>query len=301
MTTLLNIFPTFFQWVVDSLLKSMSKKAFPNIPESWGFEPVNSTLVSVPLIGGQLYPHMESGFAEPVPEVAGIRGPSSVELKSGRVLDDIDTIIYCTGYDISIPVKFEPVELDPYPYPGALPNLYRNIFSLSPDPAVRNSVAFLGQVAAPFPGFAQYESIAMAVSQIWLGKSALPPLSEMQQWRRDFVAWREATAKKYGVSSTFYPVFVPMANYLIWLDECAGLGIKKRLGLIERWTNLETWSLWWNDRKLYNQVLTGLCSPAIFRLFDEGKRKPWAGAREQIFLDNDAINRAQRERKKGMA
>ena len=290
--------PTFFNWMMDKLIQSMSKKEFPNQPPAWGFNPPPSITVSPPLVASELYPHLESGFCEPILEVLKIRGPRTVELKSGRVLDDIDAIVYCTGYHACIPIPIEPESLNPYPYPGSPPQLYRNIFSLSPDPAIRNSLAFLGQGAIAFPGFAPHEVQALCVSQIWQGKSSLPGLSDMQQWHRDYLSWRESMTKQYNAKSTFYTAFVPMTDYVTWVDSCAGLGIRCHFGLLARWINRDAWTFWWKDRKLYNSCLSGLTSPAIFRLFDMGKRKAWARAREQIFVDNERVQRQQAERKK---
>ena len=82
--------PTFFNWMMDKLVQHVSRKEFPNIPESWGFNPPPSISVAAPLIASVLYPHLESGFCEPVPEVTRIVGSRSVELKSGRILEDIE-------------------------------------------------------------------------------------------------------------------------------------------------------------------------------------------------------------------
>lgn len=290
--------PTAFTWIMDKLIRYLSKKEFPNLPVAWGFDPPPSIAVSPPLVASELYPHLQSGFCGPVPEVLRITGHRTVELKSGRVLEDIDAIIYCTGYDSCIPVPIEPQSLNPYPYIGSPPHLYRHLFSLSPDPAIRNSLVFLGQGALPFPGFAPHEAQAFCVSQIWQGKSSLPPLVEMQQWHLNYLRWREGMTKRYNAKSTFYTAFVPATDQWIWLDTCAGLGIRRHFGLLARWTNWDAWSLWWNDRCLYNICLTGLTSPAMFRLFETGKRKVWAGARKQIFVDNERVQRQQAERKK---
>ena len=295
-----QFFPTFFNWMMDKLVQSVSKKEFPNLPAGWGFNPAPSVSVCPPLIASELYPHLQSGFCEPVPEVLRITGARTVELKSGRVLEDIDSILYCTGYHSYIPVNIEPQSLNPYPYPGSPPELYRHIFSLSPDPAIRNSLAFLGQGAIAFPGFAPHEAQGLCVSQIWQGNSTLPPLSKMQQWHRNYLTWREDTTKQYNAKSTFYTAFVPMTDHVTWMDSCAGIGLQTHFGLLARWTNRETWKFWWNDRKLYNIILTGLTSPAIFRLFDMGKRKAWPGAREQIYVDNERVERQQKARLKAL-
>ena len=288
--------PSFFQWAMDTMVGKLSKKAFPDAPASWNLKPAPSLAVTPPLVATELYSHLESGLCEPVGDVARVNGPKEVALKDGRTLKDIDTIIYCTGYHSYIPVPMDPASLNPFAYIGANPVLYRNIFSLNSDPAIRNSVAFLGQAGAPLPGFAQFEMQNMAVSQIWRGKSSLPPLAEMQAWQRGYVSWREQTMKKYGVTSTFYSVFVPMADHFAQMDEWAGMGLRARFGLVNRWTRREAWALWWNDRELYNLILGGFTSPAIFRLFDDGKRKAWAGARAQVFRDNEGVERQQKER-----
>jgi dimethylaniline monooxygenase (N-oxide forming) len=210
------------------------------------------------------------------------------------------TIIYCTGYNLYVPVAIEPQELNPYPHIGAPPQLYRNTFPLHPDPTIRNSLAFLGQGAIAFPGFAPHEAIGLCVSQIWQGKSSLPPLSDMKRWHQDYLTWREDTIKQYNAKSTFYTVFVPTTDHIDWVDATAGLGLRQHFGLVERWTNLDAWRFWWNDRKLYYQCLNGLTSPAIFRLFDMGKRKAWAGARDQIFTDDERAVKQQQDRLKGL-
>lgn len=299
--TLLSVYlgqlvPTLFYWLMDKLVRVMSKKEFPNVPESWGFSPAPSIAVCPPLVADELYELMKSGFCEPVSEVTRISGPRAVELETGRLLEDIDAIVYCTGYHQLIPVDMEPQELNPYPYPASPPQLYRHLFSLSPDPAIRNSIAFLGQGAIPYPGFVQHEAQNMCVSQIWQGKSSLPPLSEMKRWHQFYLEWRENMTKQYSATSTFYTGFLPMTDHVDWMDKTAGLGIRKHFGIIERWKNAESWGLWWRDSKLYRKCLNGLTSPALFRLFDEGKRKAWSGAREQIFIDDERVARQQEGR-----
>lgn len=58
------------------------------------------------------------------------------------------------------------------------------------------------------------------------------------------------------------------------------------------------WKFWYQDRKFYNTCCHGLTSPAIFKLFDMGKRKPWKDAKRQILLDNSLAEEAAAERRK---
>ncbi|KAI5362238.1 Putative flavin monooxygenase, FAD/NAD(P)-binding domain superfamily [Septoria linicola] len=287
--------PAIFTWVMDTLLSSISKKAYPKQPASWGLSPAPSLAVTTPLIASEIWPHLQSGLCEPCSAVKRFTGPKRVELTDGRILEDIDSIIYCTGYTPTIPMRL-PDDVNPYPVSDEPSVWYRHMYPIHPDEKIRNSLALCGHGAFALPGFCQFEMQASATSQTWQGKSTLPPLKVMERWHTDYTAWRTATAKKYHARSTFYPFFVPMTDYAVWLDQTAGIGIKAHFGFVERWTNWCAWKLWWDDRKLYYACLNGLASPAIYALFDMGKRKPWKGAREQIFADNATVKRQQERR-----
>lgn len=273
----------------------MSKKAFPDVPAAWNFYPAPSVATTNPLIADELYPYLKSGFCTPVAAVSRITGRKSVKLTDGTVLEDIDAIVYCTGYIQSTPTVEK--EYNPYPVPGEPSSLYRGTFSTHPDPQVRDSIAFLGHGYIGFPGFVQHELIIMAVGQVWLGNSALPSLAEMQQWRRGWLAWREDLLRKQKSESTFYVGTMPFEDHIRWFDEAAGTDVFSHFGLFSR----KAWSFWWNDRDFYREC-TRLCfSPAVWRLFESGKRKTWDGARKQIYLDNQLAEEATRRRLKIVA
>ena len=75
-------------------------------------------------------------------------------------------------------------------------------------------------------------------------------------------------------------------DWFKWADKAAGLGVVDRIGY-----GPKGWSFWWNDRPLCRLVMDGLISPHIMRLFDERKRKPWDGAREELEKVNRAAGR----------
>jgi dimethylaniline monooxygenase (N-oxide forming) len=219
-------------------------------------------------------------------------GPRAVELANGRVLEDIDAIVYCTGYDFSVP--FLPEEFNPYPVIGQPANLYRGIVPLHPDARVRESLAFLAHVAITFPGLQQFEIQGMAVSQLWQGTSQLPPLDEMKQWHEEWIDWRNRTIASQKQKSTFYTSSVPLGDYFSWLDKTAGTGLLDNFG----WLKPRAWAFWWRDPKLYRICKSGLFTPAIWRLFDMGKRKPmeWDRAREMILSENERAKRSVERR-----
>ncbi|KIY01037.1 uncharacterized protein Z520_03703 [Fonsecaea multimorphosa CBS 102226] len=288
-------FPRLWTWFIDWAFAAMSKQAYPNQRKEWNLTPALSLAISTPLVADAIYPHLESGFAEPVAAVQEILGPSAVRLTDGRVLDDIGSIIYATGYESAVP--YAPKEYNPYPVADEAPVLYRNIFPLHEDPDVRNSLAFLGQGGFPFPGFVVFELATMAVSQIWLGRSHLPPLAEMRAWHRAHLAWRQSQVRRYypsAIQRNFYAIFMPAHDQLHWLDRTAGTGMFAHFSPFS-W---RAWRFWWScdDRDFYRLCKSGLLSPALWRLFDMGRRKPWAGAKQQIIEDNRFVESRRQER-----
>lgn len=283
-------FPSLLSWLLDTIMAASSKAAYPLVAKSWNFFPAPSIATTAPLIADEIYPLLESGFCEPVTAVAKVTGPKTVELKDGRVLEDIDAIIYTTGYDLSAP--FLDQEHNPCATPGKPPQLYRGTFSLHEDAKVRNSIAFFGHAAVFFPGFVQQELIIMAASQIWIGKSSLPPLNEMRKWHLGFVNWRQNLLNRQKSEATFYTVTQPLTDHMRWMEDAAGTDVFDHFG----WFSRKAWTFWWNDRKLYNLCANGLFTPTIWRLFETGKRRAWPKAREQIFLDNEAAQAQVRAR-----
>jgi dimethylaniline monooxygenase (N-oxide forming) len=289
---MLQWFPTAYSWLMDKFLARLSAKSFPGIPESWRFSPAPPFSIHPPLIADEIFPLFKSGFAEPVTAIKRVIGPRSLELQDGRVLSDVDAIIFCTGYDTIVP--FIDDEYNPYPVIGKPPKLYRGIFPLHVDPEIRTSLAFLGHGAFNLVGFIQAELCQMAISQIWLGRSALPPYQEMKQWHRDWIKWRQDQESRQTTKVSFLSGFLSAADQFPWLDKTAGTGILEHFS----WFSFKSWIFWWRNKKFYQLCHTGLFSPALVRLFDTGKRKAWPQAREQIYRDNEDVAQGQQEQLK---
>lgn len=218
-------FPRVFYWLMDKVLARVSKQAFPGVAEKHGLLPAPSIETTTPVVADQIMPSIESGFVELIGAVKRVTGPKSVELRDGTVIDDLDAIIFCTGYHFSIP--FIPKGLDPYPVDGEPPVLYQNIFPLHPDPEVRNSLAFMGQGAIPFPGFAIFETVSIVAAQIWKGREKLPPLEEMQSWYQGNVDRIHQTRSRMTTDATYYPVMLQVGPWWTWLDKTSGVNILK--------------------------------------------------------------------------
>lgn len=207
-----------------------------------------------------------------------------MQFTDGTTLDDIDAVVYCTGYDAS--VHFLKGDLNPYPVLGAQGNFYRNLFLLHPDPDVRNSIAFIGHGGLPWPGLSLFELQSVAVALIWNGKSQLPSFEEMKQWHAKLLEYRKKLYAKNPYESTHYPAMLPTADQLNWLDQTTGADLLGHFG----WS-WKAWKFWWEDWSFYNLCKSGVLSPALWRLFDTGKRKAWPEAKEQIYKDNELVER----------
>jgi dimethylaniline monooxygenase (N-oxide forming) len=276
---LMNYLPGVYNWLFDKIVNTMSKKSFPKLPAEWNFYPAPPAYITNPLMGDEIYKLMESGWAKPVPAVRKFTGPNSVLLTDGTTLDDIDAVVYCTGYDGSVP--FLKGDLNPYPTLGEQGNFYRNLFLLHPDKDIRESLAFIGHGGIVWPGLSLFELQSVAVAQIWKGKSKLPPLEEMKKWKNDLIASRRKMLASSPIKSTHYPAMLPTSSQLAWIDATTGADLFSHFG----WS-WKAWKFWWQDREFYNLCNNGIFSPAMWRLFDTGKRKAWPEAREQIYEDN---------------
>ncbi len=78
------------------------------------------------------------------------------------------------------------------------------------------------------------------------------------------------------------PAWVQQGQWLFWADRTAGCGVYDRLG----W-GVKGWQFWWNERELWKLVMDGVMTSVVWRLFDEGKRKAWDGARGEMERVNE--------------
>lgn len=199
-------------------------------------------------------------------------------MEDGTRLEGVDAIIACTGYDASFGICSEVVS---YSEPSAdtmpLPNLYRNIF-----PAEHaDSIAFVSYLIVMDSATLTRELASMAVAQIWAGKSSLPTREDMNRIVGEHQAWFRQKAAAEPL-----PQYEGIVDPYVWthfVDEAAGTGIYEHFG----WT-LKGILFTLQEPMLYLQMIWGTNSPHMYRLFDMGKRKPWAGARDAILAANEA-------------
>ena len=263
----------------------MMEDGFGEIDPAWGLDPVPSIKISPPIVSDTLIHHLRSGAVRSVVGVRRITGSSEVEFEDDTT-ENFDAIIFCTGYQLDFAV-LDP-DFDPSVQPSTawtsapgskgrpLPRLYQNVFSLkAPD-----SLAFLGCVWFASGAFCISDLASMSIAQVWTGKSQLPETSEMIRWANS----QEARLSELARTGSPLATSVPQHEWLGWADRTAGTGVLGRLG----W-GWKGWQFWWSDRETWRLLMDGVMTASMWRLFDEGARRPWDGAKAEIIRINKEV------------
>lgn len=275
--------PSLHEKMMNVFLTKLQNKCFTLQPE-WRLSPAPSVKHALPIVSDTLISNFADGHVTSIPGIASILDSHTLQLDDGSKLE-VDSIIWCTGYrsDFSIlDASADPTRHTAERWTKAagsrgkpLPRLYQNV--LSED--YPESLAFLGHVAYATGAFVLYDLASMAVTQIWKGRSPLPAPSRIKAQIDEHHAWISGIAEQGPV----VPAWVKRGEWLDWVDEVAGTGIREHLG----WGSAG-WAFWWQDAEMQKMLMDGICSPHAYRLFDgKGKRKAWEGAREEIYRVNE--------------
>lgn len=266
--------------ILHKAFLEMQDEAFDLRPE-WGLANAPAMPHKIPIIGDEFYDLLVSRAVTLVPGVKRVL-QSHVELTDGKKLE-VDVIIFAIGYNKSFSLlgPYDPSRHMPQAWKDArgsmgrpLARLYQGIFSLDfPD-----SLAYSETVGPTLSSSINADLASMALAQVWLGASKLPSASEMAK-SADAQNQMVISIAKEG--EIFDPSIVNTTEWTIWADRAAGLGIQDRIGY-----GWKSWWLWLTDYRLYKTLLDGKFVPQVYRIFDEGKRKPWKGARESFFKAN---------------
>ncbi|PGH02984.1 hypothetical protein AJ80_08775 [Polytolypa hystricis UAMH7299] len=131
-------------------------------------------------------------------------GNRTVHFQDGTFIDNVDKIIFSTGYSWSLPFLPQvPVRNN------RVPDLYLHIFHQS-DP----TLTFVGAVAAGLT-FKVFEWQSVLVARVLAGRAKLPSLEEQQQWEIDRIA-------KKGDSVPFTALFPDFEDYFETVRRLAG-------------------------------------------------------------------------------
>jgi len=179
-------------------------------------------------------------YKEEVPEMIDFLPSTTcsraVRFADGRVEQDIDAIVFCTGYLYSYPFLGS---LDPPIISDGkrVQHVYRHIFYND-----RPTLAFVGLPQKIIP-FITSEAQAAVISRVWSGRLNLPSHEEMYLWEDSIIAERGAGK---GFHTLLFPLDVDYLDELRdWAleaklipnpDETGGRGkLPSRWGEKERW------------------------------------------------------------------
>ncbi|KAH7413701.1 hypothetical protein DE146DRAFT_673487 [Phaeosphaeria sp. MPI-PUGE-AT-0046c] len=104
-----------------------------------------------------------------------------VEFEDGRIENDIDAVMFATGYFYSFPF-LESVEPALITDGGCVHHTYQHLF-YAPRPTL--SFLTLNQRVIPFP---MVEAQASVVARMYSGRLSLPSYREMQKWEQETIA-----------------------------------------------------------------------------------------------------------------
>ncbi|KAH8666569.1 flavin-containing monooxygenase 9 [Xylariales sp. PMI_506] len=271
--------PSFSHWVQDYFIQDAMKKSW-EIDPSWGLGPVPSLATTLPCVNEGLIPGLAGGSITSVRGLHRFVGPKSVELDDGTVLENIDAVIFATGYSTTVALAPWVKRTSPPGYRGRpMPRLYLQIFP----PDHKDSIAFLSTCSATDNIWALGELCSMAIAQLWSGKSSFPSRKDIdasieKQLAANTELWKRNPSAELGVAQP--------AEFYDFLHRAAGTGLPDMLG----W-GWKGWQFWWVDRKLCGLMGWGIPSPFAYRVFDIGKRKAWDGAREALRKSNEEAQR----------
>ncbi|XP_071666363.1 flavin-containing monooxygenase 5-like [Patagioenas fasciata] len=175
--------------------------------------------------------------------------------------EDIDTVVFATGYSFSFPFLEGCVKVVENQIP-----LYKFMF---PPDLEKPTLAFIGFIQPLGAIMPISELQCRWATRVFKGLNTLPPRQDMEA---DIRQKRDAMAKQY-VRSQRHTIQV---DYIPYMDELAcQVGVKPNL-----------LALFLTDPKLALEVAFGPCTPYQYRLRGPGR---WAGAREAILTQHQRI------------
>ncbi|KAK5111243.1 hypothetical protein LTR62_005271 [Meristemomyces frigidus] len=285
-------FPSLALKFLASWVATIQKKHYDLRPEWRINTPTPSLSKQNPTVSDYIYGALQSGDVTSVHGIKRYIGPQSPELEDGTVLEDVDAVIYCTGYrlDLSWLGKLDPTNLEPNNphstnYDYTAPRLYQNILSHEhPD-----NLAFVGLALVFFAAFPVADLTSMALAQLWSKPSLLPSHADMQKQYTTHRAWRA------GINSLPNPagkgpatLQLETGQFMAWGQELIGTRVDEMLS----YGSWEAWLFWWREKGLSRMLYDGVYSPHVWRLFDSaGRRKRWVGAREAIERVNEEVRK----------
>ncbi|XP_028936872.1 flavin-containing monooxygenase 5-like [Ornithorhynchus anatinus] len=236
---------------------------------NYGLKPPFRFLSKYPIVGDDLPNAIISGRVAMKPNVKEFT-ETAVIFEDGTREEDIDVVIFATGYSFSFPFLEESVLKINRNHQVSL---YKFIF---PPYLEKPTLAIIGHIQPLGAIMPVAELQARGAIRVFKGLIQLPKEDVMMA---DIIKKIKDNEKRY-VPSLHITLQV---QYIDYMDEMATfVGVKPPLLL-----------LFLTDPRLAWEVLFGPCSPAQFRLTGPGK---WAGARASILAQRARIVKATKTR-----
>ncbi|XP_052592565.1 putative dimethylaniline monooxygenase [N-oxide-forming] 6 isoform X2 [Peromyscus californicus insignis] len=242
-----NVLPSFISdWLYVKKMNTWFKH------ENYGLMPLNGPLRKEPVFNDELPARILCGTVTIKPSVMKFTETSAV-FEDGTVFEDIDCVIFATGYGYAYPflddsiIKSRNNEV----------TLYKGIF---PPQLEKPTMAVIGLVQSLGAAIPTADLQARWAAKVFANKCTLPTINEMMD---DIDEKMGKKLKWFGQSHTL------QTDYITYMDELSSfIGAKPNL----------PW-LFLTDPQLALEVFFGPCSPYQFRLMGPGK---WDGARNAI-------------------
>ncbi|CAH0058478.1 unnamed protein product [Clonostachys solani] len=267
----------------DIGVKYISRRMLGGKPDpSWGIEPFPSPSLTLPGVWERVLPFLQDGSLTSLKGVKRFTGPKSIEFADGTVVDDVDAVILATGYqaDFSLlgPDIVDRSKPDLDWYHG--PEMYRLWMNLFP-PKYADSLAVINYSAfGKANGFSFADVTSLAICNAWRGAEPFPSREAMDKHVDEHQRW---VAGRWRIEPNTDTSAVKTWEFQGWLHQAAGTGMES-LG----W-GWKGWKFWWQDPEMYRLMNDGVETAHMYRYFETGKRKTWAGAREAIIHVNGVV------------
>ncbi|KAL1254517.1 hypothetical protein QQF64_016746 [Cirrhinus molitorella] len=253
----------FFEWLPigfrNNLGENRLNKRFNH--KLYGLQPAHRVFSQHPMVNDDLPNRILSGTVSVKPNLQEFRG-SSVVFEDGTVEDDIDLVVFATGYTFSFPFLSSHV----IPVSNNKVSLYKFIY---PPGLERPTLAVIGLIQPLGAIMPISEMQARWATRVFKGLCKLPPMSGMM---KDIKAKEETMAQRY-VAAQRHTIQV---DYIPYMDELA-----KQVGVCPPILKLLL-----TDPRLALNVIFGPCTPYQFRLHGPGR---WEGARQAILTQWDRV------------
>lgn len=289
-----TIAPSKWAIIFNRKCLEISHDSFGTLPAEWRLNNPPDGRMCNPIINDKIVDLLRASKVSIIQSMRSVNSSGEIELVNGQNLQDVDTIILCTGYNYdfsAIPESLNPMrhsnplwEASATTSGRKLVHLYQGIFSLD----YPESLAYIGVSGFPASQMPLNDLISMALAQLWKGAVPMPSKEEMEREVDGRHKWLlEMAMGKDG--PTVLPGRMNAGSWLQWLHEVAGTGVNENLGY--GWRG---WLYWLKEFRFCKGLMSGVNSPHIWRLY-EGRRKRWDGAREALLTVNAEARRRQEE------